>query len=244
MTLYGWRFRPGLWPSLAGMVLLALLLRLGFWQLERAAYKQTLHDQYLSRVAAEPVVLTELAENRRNDARQLYWRRCTLFGAYDPDVVYLLDNQVMRGAAGYRVYARFVLADGAAVLVERGWVAAPPDRAQSPALATPAATVALSGIIRPPPATGLALAAGQAEILPGGLLRVPALDPAQISATRDLALLPYIVSLEPPAPDGLHRSLPAPGSGRERHLGYAFQWFALALALTVIYFVVNTKRRL
>ena len=35
---------------------------------------------------------------------------------------------------------------------------------------------------------------------------------------------------------------PVRGIGPQRHRGYAFQWFSLALALLVIYVVVNTRR--
>ena len=115
-------FNPGLWPSLAGLVLFLLLIRLGFWQLDRAEEKQALQTRYQDQISAEPVNLGQAARHR-GQAQQMYWRRCILTGSYDPQALYLLDNQVWRGVVGYQVFSRFVLPDGASVLVDRGWMA-------------------------------------------------------------------------------------------------------------------------
>src|SRR5690625_517931 len=40
MRLGRYRFQPSLWPSLAVLLLLPLLLGLGFWQLDRAEQKR------------------------------------------------------------------------------------------------------------------------------------------------------------------------------------------------------------
>ena len=242
MRIGRWHFNPGLWPSLACIALLLLLTRLGFWQLDRAEEKQALHTQYQNRISAEPVNLGQ-ANGRRNRSAEMYWRRCILSGAYDPQTVYLLDNQVLRGKVGYQVFSRFVLQDGASLLVNRGWVAAPGTRTEVPEIITTADPVTLTGVAKPPPATGLVLAESAAEKLADNLVRVQRIDLEQIVADNNWILLPYIVRLDPPATYGLSWSGAEPGFGKERHLGYAFQWIALATALLVIYVVVNTKRR-
>ena len=163
-------------------------------------------------------------------------------GAYDPQTVYLLDNQVLRGKVGYQVFSRFVLEDGVSLLVNRGWVAAPGTRTEAPQVITTADPVTLTGVAKPPPATGLVLGERVEEKLAGNLVRVQHIDLEQIAANRNWILQPYIVRLDPPASPGLSWSGSEPGFGKERHLGYAFQWFALAAALLVIYVVVNTRR--
>jgi len=57
--------------------------------------------------------------------------------------------------------------------------------------------------------------------------------------------LPRIVLLDPSEPDGYEREWSARYNfsefGPERHTAYAVQWFGMALALLVIYVVVNLK---
>ena len=101
----------------------------------------------------------------------------------------------------------------------------------------------LSGVAKPAPVSGIRLKSDVAEKLGGNLVRVQRIDPAQIGAHNNWTLLPYVVRLDPPAMDGMSWNGTAPGFGRERHLGYAFQWFALAATLLVIYIVVNMKKR-
>jgi len=43
------------------------------------------------------------------------------------------------------------------------------------------------------------------------------------------------VLLDPAAPDGYRRNWRPSDFGPERHIGYAFQWFALAVTLVILY---------
>ncbi len=235
-------FNPGLWPSLAAAALFLLFIRLGFWQLDRAEEKQALQTSYHDHINAEPVNLVE-AVRLRDQAQQMHWRRCILTGSYDPQATYLLDNQVLRGVVGYQVFSRFVLEDGTSVLVDRGWTAAPGSRSEAPQINTTAAPVTLTGVAKPVPVGGIKLADDITEKMGNNLVRVQRVELAQIAAETNRTLLPYVVRLDPAAPGALTWNGAEPGFGRERHLGYAYQWFALAATLLVIYLVVNTKKR-
>lgn len=231
------RFRPPLLPTLAAALFLVLLTSLGFWQLDRARQKQALQQHYEDRGRA-PVV--DLATAARRDEGEMHWRRVRLEGRYDPVRHFLLDNQVYRGRAGYLVYTPFLLAgEGVRVLVNRGWVAAGPDRSQGPGIRTPQGETELRGVAKPVPRTPV-LSETPPEALGQDLVRVQAILPAQIAGRENWTLLPYEVRLETPA-SGFVRDWPAPGTGRERHLGYAFQWFALAALLVVIYVVLVVR---
>ena len=235
-------FNPGLWPSLAGLALFLLLVRLGFWQLDRAEEKQALQTRYQDQISAEPVNLGQTTRQGKQ-AQQMHWRKCILTGSYDPQVIYLLDNQVLRGVVGYQVFSRVILQDGTSVLVDRGWVAAPGTRNEVPEINTTTEPVILTGVAKPVPASGIRLAADVSEKLGTNQVRVQRIDLEQIGAQNNWSLLPYVVRLDPPATGGLTWNGTEPGFGRERHLGYAFQWFALATTLLVIYIVVNIKKR-
>jgi surfeit locus 1 family protein len=226
------KFRLPLIPAIAALLLFALLVRLGIWQLDRAAEKEEIQREVERRGRAPAVDLAAPGAAREDEA-ELRWRHVLLRGRYDPVMHILLDNQVYRGRAGYFVYTPFLLAgESVRVLVNRGWVAAGNDRSSAPAVVTPGGDIAIEGVARPLPRTPV-LKETPPEVLAPGVLRVQEVRPALIAEREGWTLLPYEVRLEEPAP-GFVRDLPAPGIGRERHLAYAFQWFSLATLLAVI----------
>jgi cytochrome oxidase assembly protein ShyY1 len=126
-------------------------------------------------------------------------------------------------------------------MVQRGWVQRNfVDRTQLPPIATPTGIVEVTGQIAPPPARLLEL---------GGKATPPAEDAAArsspirqnlaLDAFRDETALPLRTDLTllqtGPASEGLQRDWPAPALGVERHYGYAFQWFGLALLVAILY---------
>lgn len=235
-------FKFELWPTLAAVALFILFIRLGFWQLQRADEKQELQQRYQAQMNAEPVNLGQVA-GLRGTAELMHWRRCRLAGTYDPVPTYLLDNQVLRGVVGYQVFTRVVLEDGASVLADRGWIAAPGTRDEAPHIDTAPEPLTLTGVAKPVPVGGIRLAHDITESLGDNLQRVQRIDLAQIAAQNGWDLLPYTVRLDPGATGVLTWNGSEPGFRRERHLGYAFQWFALAATLLVIYLVVNLRKR-
>jgi len=217
-----------------------LLAALGFWQLDRAAEKEALHRDFLARSAGAPLDLN--AERaRRADATALQFRRVSLRGQFLA-ATFLLDNQVYQGDAGYDVYTPFRLDDDAVVLVNRGWIAVGPDRGAAPPIVTPTDTLELGGLARPPVVAPLVLRDTTPELLAPGLFRVQRIEIPAIASAHRWPLLPYEIRLDPQAPAGFARDWPLPGSGRERHQGYALQWFAMAAVVVVLYVYFNLRR--
>ena len=235
-------FNPLLVPSLAALAAILLFTRLGFWQLDRAEEKLALQTGYHNHINAAPVDLGQ-AVLRRSQADRMHWRRCILDGHYDTHKAFLLDNQVYRGAVGYQVFSRFVLQDGASVLVDRGWAPAPETRSEAPQINFAAGRLSLTGVAKPVPLSGIKLAPDVPESMSDNLVRVQRIELAQITALTGWTLLPYVVRLDPDAAGALVWNGTEPGFNRERHLGYAFQWFALAATVLVIYVVLCTKQR-
>jgi len=54
--------------------------------------------------------------------------------------------------------------------------------------------------------------------------------------------LPVILLLDSEQQDGYVRDWNTLPFGPERNVGYAVQWFGLAVALLIIYLVVNTRK--
>jgi surfeit locus 1 family protein len=238
-----YQFKPGLLISLVTLLFVFVLLALGFWQLDRANQKETIQRQFMNRYTGKPVNLNKNTPERiKKD--QMQWRKSVIDGNYSTDYIFLLDNQVMDSQVGYFVYTPFKLAaESVWVLINRGWVKAGPRREESPLIKTPGARIKVNGVIKPPPRTGLKLGQAGMEKITGTTYRVQHLDIDQIAEHTNLELLPYIVRLDLNDAYGFKREWRLPGSGKEKHLGYAFQWFALAIALLIIYFVVNLKKR-
>lgn len=233
---------PQLLPGLAALAVFLLFIRLGFWQLDRAEEKQALQAGYHEHISATPVDLGQ-AGPLRDKPDRMHWRRCILNGHYDPDRTLLLDNQVYRSTVGYQVFSRFVLQDGAAVLVDRGWVAAPDSRKEAPKVHNTTGLLTLTGVAKPAPVAGIKLGPDVPEHMGENLVRVQRIDLAQVAAQTGWTLFPYVVRLDPGAAGALVWNGTEPGFNRERHLGYAFQWFALATTVLVIYVVLAMKKR-
>lgn len=236
-----YEFKPGLWPSVTTFLVFPLLLSLGFWQLDRAGQKQALQTVYDARYQAAPLSLNTASE--RGDDQALLWRPVEFSGHYLSQV-YLLDNQVRDQQPGYSVFAVMQLSDtDAALLVDRGWIAGGFDRSQVPVIDVPGQPMELTGRVLPPPSTGIMLGEHVIETVGESQYRVQRIDLDELRSHSNARLLPYVVRLSETGPGSYRIDEIRPGTGRERHQGYAFQWFALAATLLVIYFFVNIQKR-
>ena len=239
-----WWFQPTLWPTLATIAVLALLLWLGFWQLDRAAQKRQLADEFTARMRDAPLAVTADADHRGFDPDSWRYRRVEVRGRYLGARQFLLDNRTHRGTAGYHVLTALELTPGAdsAVMVNRGWVAVGPRRDRLPALAVPPGQVKVSGIVGIPPRESFLLGASGYEQRTWPRV-VQVADLTEMQAAFGTRLLPFVVLLEAEGPHGYVREwTPYLGFGPDRHRAYAFQWFSLAGALVIIYLVVNSRR--
>ncbi len=242
MRIASWEFNPGLWPTLATLLVLPLFMSLGSWQLDRAEQKRTLHGEFEVRQAANEINLNR-EDALRNNFDELHWRKVTIEGVFSGDTNVLLDNQVQGGVAGYFVYTPFMLKQQDVwVLVNRGWVPAGASRENPPEIAVEDELLQITGSVKAPPKTGILLAENIVEQLGEGIARVQKLELAGIETALNLELLPYVIRMAPESPAGFARFWRAPGSGEEKNLGYAFQWFAMAVVILVIYLILNIKR--
>jgi surfeit locus 1 family protein len=140
LQLGGWKFTPGLIPTLAVILLLPLLCSLGVWQLHRAVAKQQLLDQFALRSQQKPQPLA-------ND--ELIYTPVQVSGRFDSAHLLLLDNRIVNGVAGYDVLVPFLpdqenfSPDGRspAILVNLGWIPRSACHAQSAMPPVPLLTV-------------------------------------------------------------------------------------------------------
>lgn len=219
---------------------IALFCGLGQWQLGRAKHKEAM-------LAASQKVLTErrpLPLSSASDAqRALEYDWAAGEGRFLPGPAILLDNQIRDGRVGVRAYRAFQPIEGAPLLVELGWLPLPGDR-HLPDVVLPDGTYVLRGLLAPPPSAGIssAIAVRQAS---GNLLATDLQLESLAAALKLPALAPRVLKLDPQLPLGYARDLDIlPNTlPPERHLGYAVQWFGLALAVLVTALVLTLRAR-
>lgn len=232
----------------------ALLLWLGLWQLERADEKRNMLERSAASADAPVRPLSAILSEEAVDvsaasaiAAQDYVR-VSITGVWKPENQLLWDNRIADGQAGYEVITPFLTTDVGVVLVNRGWV---PIGASRTALPTVDAglnatdTVSLEAVVTQPSK---------------GLASGPAVEPSQVWPKR-LQYLDYEaighamgVSVAPLLLQGrlkgepiveswqLHGNWePTESFGPSRHLGYAFQWFALLATLIFLYLWYELK---
>ena len=78
-------FRGLLWPGLFTVLVMAALVGLGFWQLERMAWKETILAQIEARAHAAPVPPPPEAEWAGFDASAHDYRHVTASGVFEND---------------------------------------------------------------------------------------------------------------------------------------------------------------
>ena len=214
-----------------------MLISLGRWQLRRADEKRVLFDSFAAGMDATRVI-------DLGTPRLPRYQHVEASGHYDQARQILIDNMVNAGRAGYFVITPFALTGGGWVLVNRGWVPLGASRTVRPAIPVTSDTRRLRGRADNLPSPGIQMGT-RATLAPP--FPVVAAFPNHAELARLLGESSWtkaadLVLLDPAEPDGYVRSWAPPGFPPMRHIGYAVQWFALALTLLVIYVVTNLHR--
>ena len=237
MRLAGFQFSPGRASTLAVLMLLPILVGMGLWQLQRGQQKA---DSLAMRTANEMLPSRALEVIKGTDDE--FNLKVQLRGRFDESQQFLLDNRVNQQRVGYEVLTPLVLENELqqVVLVNRGWIAAV-SREQKPQLEIEGSFHVAEGyLMMSEPGFSLGEMLEPNSDWPHVIQYV---DHEQMQKLMKNNLLPAMVlrmladhpaALEPPQV-GEH-------FGPERHYGYAFQWFALALTLLVLYFSINVQK--
>ena len=234
MTISGWQFRVSFWPTVAAIFFIVITVMLGNWQLSRAQEKEERQAQ-LNQLSQQPVISIPTSPIRLEDYQ---FRKVEVHGTYVPTHTIYLDNKIKKGRAGYQIITPVRLGESSMhVLINRGWVVAGRTRSDLPDIPTPTDKVTISGIVESPTMRTLELST---ETVSGQVWENLHLD--RYRKATGLTLQPLVVLQENNVKDGLLREWTRPDSGASRNLGYAFQWFSMALAILILYLVLNVKR--
>ena len=207
-----------------------VFILLGFWQIERAGFKASLIQEFDLEQAKAPKPISSTS---------LQWSRVYIEGFYDPTQQVLIDNQIINGKVGYKIYTPFYYEQDQAIFVDRGWISQGKTRNDLPNLNFNATKLRIIGSLIKP----------EKEVLAGDELltnewplvsqtkspsiiqeayekqfsnMVLILDPGSLFIKEHVALTPFVIT-------------------PTKHYGYALQWFTMSLVLAGM-FIYAIKR--
>ena len=232
-------FSPALVPSLAFLVVFPVLISLGLWQLDRAEEKREIERQVSTAMSRAPLNINQ-ADFEKLPAD--VYRPAALQGRFDNERQYLWDNKTSNGKPGYQVLTPFLL-DGSdqVVMVNRGWIPILGRRDQFPDIAVDTSSLEILGVIKQPSnAIQLAVSEStQAQVYPH---LVQAFEPSVIASELKQPVAPILIELNAADKHGFVRDWQPYYGKIGKHIGYAIQWFLMALIVMFLYIKLNLKR--
>lgn len=223
--------------TLLVLAALAVLARLGIWQLDRLELRRAFNAHYSEVMDMPPL---EISTASAEDLSAMEYRAATVTGVYDYEHQIALRNRYHDNLYGYHLLTPLILSDGSAILVERGWIPASGNE-------TPAdwrkydqpGQITLSGILRlgqEPEMGGVPdpeLAEGQTRLEFWNNVNL-----ARIQSQIPTPLLPVFFQPDYDPADSQPPIIPARPEieiSEGPHFGYAMQWFTFAVMLALGY---------
>jgi surfeit locus 1 family protein len=237
-------WRGLLLPGICAAAALAILLGLGFWQLERLSWKESLIARVEERTTAPAVPLAPEGDWPKINANNDEYRRVTVSGRFHHDKeahIYTVVSE-KRGryaGPGFWVMTPLELSSGAFVIVNRGFVPLDRKDAGTRKEGQLSGAVSLTGLLRMPEESNLFAPANDPS--KDAWYRRDAVEIAKARALKRTA--PFTIDADStPNPGGL----PQGGDTRvvftNNHLQYAVTWFGIALALVGVFGVFAWQR--
>ena len=217
------------WVLLTATAIVAgITIRLGYWQLGRAQFKESLYSIEQAQAKLPPLTAQDFSNSpSRSENLQ---RRIDVQGQWLHQWTVYLENRALQGKPGFWVLTPLQIAPNQVLLVQRGWVAR--DLVQSdklPTIETPSGVVRVEGRWVHAPSKMMELSPTHAK--PSDTPRLNPLrqniDIEEFSQETGLTFVANVLQTGS-ASEGLIRDWPASLSGADKNRAYALQWFALA----------------
>ncbi len=236
--------------TLLVIVAVGVMVRLGFWQLDRLEQRRAANAQVAAQRNAPPLDLN--APFPVDSLTAMEYRSVIVRGVYDPQNEMILRNQVDGSLPGYHLLTPLKIAGSdLSVIVNRGFIpmeqGAPAERARY----AQAGTVAVRGILRLPHVPRFfgvpdpTLTPGQSRLDAWNAVNLPRMQ-EQVS----YPLLPVYIEAIPDQAATVEAGYPIaaaslPELSEGSHLGYAIQWFSFAAVLALGYpsFIIQQHSR-
>ncbi|MDX6328074.1 MAG: hypothetical protein QOI83_457 [Streptomycetaceae bacterium] len=233
--------------TLIGLLVMPTMYRLGFWQLHRHESKVSNNTLTADNLTAAPVPVEKLTAPGGTVPKKYTYRTVTASGHYDTahEMVARQRTAADDSTIGYHVITPLVMADGKAVLVNRGWIAAGNDLTTFPNVpAAPNGEITVTGRLRPDETTSITGIRNRAGL--------PARQIMLINSTMLAKAVPeklvdgYVeLSATSPRPAGHQPELiprPSPVDA-SLNMAYAIQWWLFTAMVPVAWVILVRRER-
>ncbi|MDO3702098.1 SURF1 family protein [Micromonospora sp. C28SCA-DRY-2] len=248
MGVYRFLLTPR-WLGILALTLVAatVMVLLGNWQLDRYRGRTEINERIDAGLRMAPVPLREAVPAPTGGsgtagpapAEEKTWTRVTVTGRYDTANVVLVRGRTAENRVGFEVLTPLVLADGTAVLVDRGWI--PP---------APGGAVAQPQVPAAPP--GEVTVVGRVHASESGSVGVSRregrLETRRIGVPQLARELPYpvhgaylLLDEQTPAADPAFVAVPVGHANNWQNFGYVVQWWLFA-GMTLFGYVWVARR--
>ena len=234
MILFGYQFSPRLWATILTLCFVIVFIALGKWQLSRAD-ERSAQQEKLEQLSKEPVVTISGNLVKLEDVQ---YRQVEAKGHYLPEYTIYLDNKTYKGHAGYHVITPLkILNSKVLIAVNRGWISVGNDRSVFPEIETVSGEIVIHGIAASPELKTFKLGASDVS--------GPVWSSFDLGHYRHMTgydFQPLMLLQKDSMDDGLIRDWIKADSGASKNIGYAVQWFSLAVTTIIIFLILNVKR--
>lgn len=237
----------GVLAALFVLVVAAVCVRLGFWQLDRLEQRRA-RNAAVAAAESRPTLPLDSAAMERivEDPAAYVHRRVRVRGTYDTSGDVVLRGRAREGQPGVHLVTPLrVEGLPAAVLVNRGWVPSPDGATVERSPYAEPGTHEVTGILQEIPVT---LDRGQPAVSGrGGDTTFRRLDREVVRTRSPYPVLPLYVQQLPDSsavPASLPVRVAPPTLDEGPHLSYAMQWFGFAAIAVVGFAVVVLRRRM
>lgn len=227
------------------LAIVAVLISLGVWQLNRLDQRQEQNNLYQARTEEEPLIPSELQRllEAGTPKEDLELRSIQLEGEYryfseEQDRESVVRNRTFSGFPGVWMLTPFEVQDGSVLIINRGWIlrvdssTACRDEAgeEAPYARPPQGRIQIIGVLR--------LAEGST---PDSTEWKKCLSKVELAGFEDLTDIPFWIQLQdfdfldPDTNEFRLTSLESVDRGNGPHLSYAVQWFIFATLVVITY---------
>ena len=217
-------------PAVVTLIAVGGVLSLGVWQIERRAWKQDLIATRAAALAAPPVTITKAVTASPVPIADLTPASATGFFRHDLEMILL--GRAGKDTPGVHIATPLVLADGAILMVDRGWVS---NTRRDPGARLQGqidGVVTVTGLLRQPQQPGAFTPPSQPADRQFFFADLPSM--AQSAGLGPA--LPYLLEAGPaPNPGGWPQGGQTKLELSNNHLQYSLTWFTLAIAGLVIF---------
>jgi cytochrome oxidase assembly protein ShyY1 len=217
----------------------ATMVGLGLWQLTRYHLRSEINARIDAAAQAPPQPLAEVLRPPTGPgvgpapSPENTWSVVSATGRYDLAHEIVVRARTLDGTPGFEIVTPLVLADGTAILVDRGFLPA----TSGVAAEIPAAPVPPTGEVEVVGRIRAAESRASAPELLGDRLVVRRIDPFKVAEVLPYPLYGGYIALASQTPPATHELTPLPPDRQNSALnaGYTVQWWAFA-ALTLFGF--------